>query len=112
MKVKDIPILKQRLLDMLPITQADMWKALGINHRDGSQLVSIMMKENLVKKTKADKTYLLESVNGHEKKEKKKKKTGFSALLSKDKFAPCCGCEVECDPTYCQKLTDWIMMDD
>lgn len=106
MKVKDIPALKQRVLDMLPVTQADMWKTLGISHRDGSQLIGIMVKENLVKKTKVDKTYLLESMNGNKEKEKK---VDFSVLLSKDKFSPCCGCEIECDPTHCQKLMDWIM---
>ena len=110
MKVKEIPVLKQRVLDILPITQAEMWKVLGINHRDGSQLVGIMVKENLIKKTKADKTYLLESINGHE--NIKKKKADFNALLSKDKFSPCCGCELECDPGECRKLTDWIMSEE
>lgn len=107
MKVRDIPILKQKVLDMLPITQADMWKTLGINHRDGSQLVSIMVKEHLVRKTKADKTYLLEDANGYEKKEKKK--VDFNVLLSNGKFSPCCGCELECDSALCKKLTEWIM---
>lgn len=106
MKVKDVPILKQRVLDMLPITQSDMWKKLGINHRDGSQLIGIMMKENLIKRTKADRTYLLENANGHEKKEKK---ADLNVLLSKGKFSPCCGCDLECDPGHCQKLTEWIM---
>jgi hypothetical protein len=105
LKLKEVPELKQRVLDMLPITQAEVWKNLGINHRDGSELISIMLKENLVKKTRKDKTYLIER-DGHE---KQKKEINFSILLStKGKFAPCCGCELICDATICKLLEEWL----
>lgn len=105
MKVKDIPVLKQRVLDMLPITQAEVWKNLGINHRDGSELISIMLKEHIITKTRKENTYLIERANGHE----RKKKKNFSILLSeKGKFAPCCGCELVCDPNMCKLLEEWL----
>lgn len=107
MKVKDIPILKQKVLDAIPITQAEVAKMLGIDRRDTSRLIVAMLKEHIIKRTKADNTFLLEK-NGSSVCEKKK---SFEALLSGEKFSPCCGCELECDPGQCQKLTEWIMID-
>jgi len=105
MKVKDIPILKQKVLDAIPITQAEVAKMLGIDRRDASRLIVTMLKEHIIKRTKTDNTFLLEK-NGSNVCEKKEK--GFEALLSGDKFSPCCGCESECDPGQCQKLTEWV----
>ncbi len=107
MKVKDIPILKQKVLDAIPITQAEVAKMLGIDRRDASRLIVAMLKDHIIKRTKTDNTFLLEKngSNVHE------KKNSFEALLSGDKFSPCCGCELECDPGQCQKLTEWIMID-
>ena len=65
MKTKDLPDLKQKVLDMLPITQSEMWKKLGIPNRDGSSLVNIMLKENLITRKKQDKSFLLERSNGN-----------------------------------------------
>jgi hypothetical protein len=65
MKTKDLPVLKQKVLDILPITQAEMWKTLGIPNRDGSTLVTLMLKENLIRRTKQDKSFLLERINGN-----------------------------------------------
>lgn len=106
MKSKDLPFLKQKVLDSLPITQVEVTKMLGIDHRYVSQIIGIMVKENLIKKTKADRTFLLEKYgsNGHE----KKKKKDFKILLINDKFSPCCACEIDCKPEYCQKLDEWI----
>jgi len=107
MKVKDIPVLKQKVLDMLPVMQSDMWKNLGISHRDGSALVSIMIEEHLVKKTRRDGTFLLERINGDGNIQKKK---DFSVLLSKSgKFAPCIGCILECVPSKCTLLYIWLL---
>lgn|SRR3990167_1259326 len=105
MKVKDIPILKQRVLDAMPITQAEVAKMLGIDRRDTSRLIAVMLKEHIIKRTKADNTFLLEK-NGSDVREKKK---DLGALLSGEKFSPCCGCELVCDPAHCQKLTEWVM---
>lgn len=107
MKVKDIPIFKQKILDAIPITQAEVSKMLGIDHRDTSKLIGAMLKEHIIKRTKADRTFLIEK-NGSDIREKKK---GFEMLLSGGKFSPCCGCDLVCDPELCQKLTEWLMGD-
>lgn len=106
MKIKDIPILKQKVLEMLPITQAEIWKVLGIDHRDVSRLVGVMVKEHIIKKTRVDRSFLLEKNNSNE---HKNKICLEEVLLSHGKFSPCCGCELECDPGQCQKLAEWIM---
>lgn len=109
MKLQDVPTFKQKVLDMLPVTQAEVWKNLGIGHRDGSSLIGLMVKESLIKKTKQDNTFLLEKIggNGHD---KEKKKKDYSVLLSKSgKFTPCSGCELNCVPTTCEKLTAWLL---
>lgn len=109
MKVKDIPILRQRVLDMLPVTQSEVWKKLGINSRDGSEIISIMLGENLIRRTKQDKTFFIERLNGDGNGNLKKKKD-FSALLSNGKFSPCCGCcQTKCDATACELLTKWLI---
>lgn len=111
MKIKDIPILKQKVLDILPITQAEIWKVLEIGSRDCSELITIMVGENLVKRTKKDKTFLIERLdgNGHENGHTKDKNERFSVLLSKSgKFSPCSGCVLVCDSTGCQLLTVWL----
>lgn len=54
---KDVPVLKLKVLDMVPVSQANVWKKLGIDYRDGSDLINMMIKEGLVVKTKKDKTY-------------------------------------------------------
>lgn len=105
MKVKDIPIFKQKVLDAIPITQAEITKMLGIDRRDTSRLIVAMLKEHIIKRTKADSTFLLEK-NGSNVCDKK----DFRSLLSGDKFSPCCGCELECDPRHCHKLTEWLMI--
>ena len=105
MKVKDIPIFKQKVLCALPITQAEVSKMLGIDHRDTSKLIGVMLKDHIIKRTRADRTFLLEK-NGSDIQEKK---IDFNVLLSGDKFSPCCGCDLDCDPVNCNKLTVWIM---
>lgn len=107
MKVKDIPIFKQKVLDAIPVTQAEVGKLLGIDRRDTSRLIVAMLKEHIIRRTKTDNTFLLEK-NGNNVCEKKK---DLGVLLSGGKFSPCCGCELECDPEHCQKLTEWLMGD-
>lgn len=109
MKAKDIIVLKEKVLDMLPITQAEMWKNLGIGRRDGARLVGIMVHENIIKRTKSVSTFLLERLNG-EKRYDKKKKSKYSPLLSKSgTFSPCCGCGEECNSQTCELLIKWVM---
>lgn len=110
MKTKDVPAFKQKIMDMLPITQAEVWKTLGINCRDGSELIEIMLKEDLIKKTRLKKTFLIEAKNGHRTKEKLKSESEFYILLSNTgEFSPCCGCVVECNPPRCILLDRWLL---
>lgn len=104
MKVKNIPIFRQKVLDAVPITQAEVSKMLGIDHRDTSKLIKAMLEEHIIRRTKANNTFLLEK-NGSEVKEKK---VCFDILLSGEKFSPCCGCGLECDPGHCLKLAEWV----
>lgn len=109
MKVKDIAIFKQKVLDAIPITQAEVGKMLGIDHRDTSKLIGIMLKEHIIKKSKSDRTFLIEkNGNGMDGLDKNK---DFGTLLSGEKFSPCCGCELECDPARCKKLEEWLIED-
>lgn len=120
MKTQDIPALKEKVMGMLPITQAEIWKNLGINSKDASVLISIMVDEHLIKKTKTAKTFLIEKINGdgQDKVEeetdqeyaKDEKVTFKDVLLSgRGEFSPCCGClELVCNADTCRLLTKWI----
>jgi len=109
MKIKDIPRLKQQVMSILPITQAEMWKALGINSKDGSELIGYMLNERLIKRTiikiGSRRTFLLESANGNG----HAKRIDYSVLLSGDKFSPCCGCVEDCVPANCRQLAEWVI---
>lgn len=109
MKTKDIPIFRQKVLDVLPITQAEVGKILGIGSRDVSKLVIPMTKEHLIRRTKVDNTFLLEKNGSDIDKNVIEENKRFEVLLSNGKFSPCCSCDLECDPIHCQKLTEWIM---
>jgi hypothetical protein len=110
MKVKDIPIFRQKVLDALPITQAAVSKMLGIDHRDTSKLIGIMLKEHIINRTKVDRTFLINKNGSDNDGGSKEKKKDFGALLSGGKFSPCSGCESDCDPGNCQRLMEWITM--
>ncbi len=109
MKIKDIQRLREQIITMLPVTQAEMWKALGISSREGSEITGYMLGDKLIRRTRikiqGKWTFLLESANGNG----HAKKTDFSALLYGDKFSPCCGCEKECMPVNCIQLTEWVI---
>lgn len=106
MKTKDIPMLEKQVLDMLPLTQAEVWKKLKIGSRSGSGLIKIMLEHKLVKRTVSGGTYLIEKLNGSG----NKKEIKFDILLSKGgNFSPCCGCSMMCDPEKCTPLTEWIL---
>lgn len=111
MKTKDVPVFKQKVLDMLPITQAEIWKTLRIGQRDASDLISIMIDENLIKKRRLNRTFMLERMNGSGKKKMgNKKKIGFAVLLSNDdQFSPCCNCRLDCEPSTCILLDKWLI---
>jgi hypothetical protein len=109
MKIKDVPKLKQQVMSMLPVTQAEIWKGLGISSREGSELIGYLLNERLINRTiitiDGKRTFLLENANsnGHS------KRFDYSVLLSGDKLSPCCGCIEECLPVDCIRLTGWIV---
>ncbi len=109
MKIKDIPRLEEQVMSMLPIAQIEMRKALGLSSQDGSELIGYMLKDKLINRTliniEGKRTFLLERRNGNG----HSKKTDYSALLSGDRFLPCCGCEKECVPEHCKQLTEWVI---
>lgn len=107
MKVKDFPILRQKVLDMLPIMQADLSKKLDLDRRDVSRLVGKILEEKIIKRTKSNGTFLIEK---SEKDNKKEDKKNFSVLIgSNGKFSPCCGCTIKCVPTNCKLLNEWLL---
>ncbi len=94
---------------MLPVSQAEMWKALGISSKEGSELIGYLLGDKLIRRTRIKTdgkwTFLLESANGNG----HAKKTGFFVLLSGDRFSPCCGCEKDCVPKSCMQLAEWVI---
>lgn len=103
-KARDISILRSRVLEMLPVMQSDIWKKLGIDRRTCSKIISLMIKDNLIKRTKCDHTFMIESAN-----EIIQKKDYSSLLSDSGKFSPCCGCMAECEPSKCVLLVEWLL---
>ena len=66
MKRKDLTVLKQEVLCMLPITQTEIGRKLEIGRGDSSRLVRMMVKEGLVIRMKKSNTFLVVDVkNGN-----------------------------------------------
>jgi hypothetical protein len=65
---------------MLPVSQVEMWKALGISSREGSELIGYLLGDKLIRRTRIKTdgkwTFLLESANGNG----HAKKTDYSVL--------------------------------
>ena len=92
---------------MLPVTQADMWKSLGIDSSHGSRLADAMVKENLITRKKLGKGFLLERLCEDKSKDKK---IDLSVLLSSNnRFSPCGGCTLVCDAATCTLLSEWLL---
>lgn len=107
MKQSDYPRLKKELTLILPIYQVNAWKTMHVSHQDMSDIVLLMLKERLIKRTltkfKGSRTYLLESLN-----HKPQKVKDFGSLLAGQMFSPCTGCVLDCLPSHCNKLTTWV----
>lgn len=107
MKQLDYPRLKKELTLLLPIHQTKAWNVMHISHQDMSDIVLLMLKEGLIKRTptkfKGSRTYLLESLN-----HKPHKIKNFDHLLAGRTFSPCAGCTIDCKPSHCNKLTVWV----
>ena len=89
------------------ILQNELWKTAKIDSSKCSRIVTKLEKDGLITReqdsSKGTKTYLLKAVV---KKEKKAK--NFDLLLTKDLFAPCTGCSLECIPESCLPLSEWV----
>lgn len=107
--VKYDHIMIQKVLDMLPAIQADVWKNLGIDRRSCSRLITKMAKEGLIERTKSDHTFLIERLDKKEDTTKKEKSIYIHLLSGDGTFSPCCGCERECNPEICTLLTKWLL---
>jgi DNA-binding Lrp family transcriptional regulator len=87
MKIKDIPGFKALVMSMLPVTQAEIWKELGISSKDGSELIGYLLNEKIIKRTtikiNGKRTFLLESANGNG----HAKRTDYTVLLSGGRFS-------------------------
>jgi DNA-binding Lrp family transcriptional regulator len=96
----------KQVLEILPITQSEMWKILGITSSAGARLVDTMLEENLITRKKHNNTFILDRVKKYDKKDK----VDYTPLLSsKGRFTPCGGCTLECDADICVLLTEWLL---
>ncbi len=109
MKIKDIPRLTEQVFGMIPVTQTEKRKALGLSSQDSSELIGYLLNEKLIKRTTikigSSRAFLLESANGNG----HAKRIDYSVLLSGEKFSPCCGCFEECVPVDCVRLKEWVI---
>ncbi|MHC1631314.1 MAG: helix-turn-helix transcriptional regulator [Methanotrichaceae archaeon] len=85
--------------------QSDLWKALNIDSRKCSRIVSKLLKENLIfrepESIKGIRTYRLHYVGVPS-------SNRFKSLLADNIFEPCAGCIKECAPEHCPELSEWI----
>lgn len=105
MKKEDIPKLAKKVEKILPMMQSEIWKKLNIERRDCSRLISILVKQKLVKRTKVGGTYMVEKLDGN----KSEVKNNFSALISGGAISPCIGCGMDCEPGICLLLHKWVV---
>ena len=105
-KPKDTDDLKKLILRMLPIAPSDLLEKLDVSSNVCSNAINAMIKENLITRTEKNGQFLLEKIN----KVLKKHETNRTAMLSsKKRFAPCCGCALECDAVECMLLMEWLL---
>jgi hypothetical protein len=105
-KPKDTDDLKKLILRMLPIAPSDLLEKLDISNNVCSSTVNVMVKENIITRTEKNGHFLLEKAN----KVVKKHEIDRTVMLSsKKRFAPCCGCVLECDAAGCMLLAGWLL---
>lgn len=89
------------------ILQNELWKRAEIDRRECSRIVVKLEKEGKI-------TRESESFNGSRTnrimyvEEKKEKTKNFTLLLTGERFNPCTGCMLECDPEQCMALSEWV----
>ncbi|MBE0521628.1 MAG: Lrp/AsnC family transcriptional regulator [Candidatus Methanoperedenaceae archaeon] len=89
------------------VLQKDLWKEMQIDRRKCSRIVDKLKKEGIITRNlesgKGSRTYRIRYL-----KRKKEELKDYSLLLVNNMFSPCTGCTIECFPTHCMPLTDWI----
>jgi DNA-binding MarR family transcriptional regulator len=92
------------------ILQNELWKIAGIDSRKCSRIVKRLLDKNLITREVAvsngSRTYLIKTVE--EAAPEKSKKESLQYLISNGLFSVCAGCRLECEPEYCELLTEWI----
>ncbi len=87
------------------VYQNILWKELEIDSRKCSRVVAKLLKEEKITREKAttngSNTYLIKATSPD--------KQTFELLLSGDRFSPCTGCRLACQPESCELLTEWIL---
>lgn len=87
------------------VLQSDLWKALDIDSRKCSRIVSKLLKKNLIIREPISihgvRTYRLVYAGVP-------RSNRFRSLLGGDIFEPCAGCIKECVPEHCPELSEWI----
>ena len=93
------------------ILQNELWKTAGIDSRKCSRFIKRLLDKNLITRETAvsmgSRTYLVRATEGVP------FKTGalnpnLKYLIANGQFSPCVGCRIECEPEYCDYLTEWI----
>ena len=125
---------RTKILEMLPVYQQDVWRKLGLEHRQISDVVRGLEAERLLVRKKYKSTFFLKTTPAGIKEKKKlvpvkklvaikklipekkpapvkvvKKEPQFASLISNGAFSPCTGCSTDvCEPTICGKLLLWV----
>lgn len=89
------------------VLQSELWKVLGIDSRKCSRIVTKLEDSGLVTREwethEGTRTFRIklkpESDNGSHQ---------YHLLVAGDMISPCVGCSVECKPSYCEFLSEWI----
>ncbi|MHC1571200.1 MAG: Lrp/AsnC family transcriptional regulator [Methanosarcinales archaeon] len=93
------------------ILQNELWRVAGIDSRKCSRLVKRLLDKNLVTReaavSRGSRTYLLRARKGVSF-EVESLNPDLKYLIANGEFSPCVGCRRECDPRYCEDLTEWI----
>ena len=101
--------LEEETLDLIRkhkdgVFQNTIWKELDIDSRKCSRVLKKLLDAGKISRESAvsngARTYLL--------KVKEEPSENYELLFSGDMFSPCAGCDGDCQPEYCPRLTHWI----
>lgn len=94
------------------ILQNELWKTAGIDSRKCSRIVKKLLDRGLITRESAvsngSRTYLIKAVDGRRVERRKPEDDPRRYLIANGMFSVCTGCTLECEPEYCELLTEWI----